>query len=97
MGYLARIAPEKGLFALCEAYVRFRQMPGVISGRLDVAGYLAPDQQNYLKDAERRLTNAGLGSEFHYRGAVDRAQKIGFLGRGPAKATPGRSTLPLSK
>ena len=31
VGYLARIAPEKGLLALCEAYVRFRQMPGVTS------------------------------------------------------------------
>ena len=29
VGYLARIAPEKGLSGLCEAYVRFRQMPGV--------------------------------------------------------------------
>ena len=79
VGYLARIAPEKGLFGLCEAYVRFRQMPGVTSGSLDVAGYLAPDQQNYLNDAERRLGNAGLGSEFQYRGALDRHQKIDFL------------------
>lgn len=79
IGYLARIAPEKGLFALCEAYVRFRQMPGVERARLEVAGYLAPDQQNYLKDAERRLTNAGLGGEFAYRGALDREQKIEFL------------------
>jgi glycosyltransferase involved in cell wall biosynthesis len=79
VGYLARVAPEKGLFALCEAYVRFRQMPGVASARLEVAGYLAPDQQHYLKDAERRLTNAGVGGEFSYRGALDREQKIEFL------------------
>ena len=79
VGYLARIAPEKGLAALCEAYVRFRQMPGVASARLEVAGYLAPDQQNYLKDAERRLTNAGFSGEFSYRGALDRAQKVDFL------------------
>ena len=79
VGYLARIAPEKGLFALCEAYVRFRQMPGVAAARLEVAGYLAPDQQNYLADAERRLTNAGLTAEFAYRGALDREQKIAFL------------------
>ncbi len=79
VGYLARIAPEKGLFALCEAYVRFRQMPGVTGARLDIAGYLAPEQQNYLKDAERRLTIAGFGGEFTYRGALDREQKIGFL------------------
>jgi glycosyltransferase involved in cell wall biosynthesis len=79
VGYLARIAPEKGLRALCEAYVRFRQMPGVDGARLQVAGYLAPDQQKYLSDAERQLTNAGLGAEFEYRGAIDRAQKIDFL------------------
>ena len=79
VGYLARIAPEKGLSGLCDAYVRFRQMPGVENARLEVAGYLAPDQQKYLKDAERRLTSAGFGGEFHYRGALDRAQKIEFL------------------
>ncbi len=79
IGYLARISPEKGLAALCDAYVRFRQMPGVTNARLDIAGYLAPDQQNYLKDAERTLTNAGLGGEFTYRGTLDRAQKIDFL------------------
>jgi glycosyltransferase involved in cell wall biosynthesis len=79
VGYLARIAPEKGLWGLCDAYVRFRQMPGVERARLEVAGYLAADQQTYLKDAERRLTSAGLVGEFHYRGALDRAQKIDFL------------------
>ncbi len=79
VGYLARVAPEKGLSALCEAYVRFRQMPGVGSARLEVAGYLAADQQGYLKNAERLLINAGFGDEFQYRGLLDRAQKIDFL------------------
>jgi glycosyltransferase involved in cell wall biosynthesis len=79
VGYLARIAPEKGLRRLCEAYVKFRQMPGVQTARLEVAGYLAPDQQNYLKDAEQQLVSAGFGGEFQYRGALDRAQKIEFL------------------
>src|SRR5918992_2901956 len=41
IGYLARIAPEKGLVELCDAYVRFRQMPGVEKSQLEVAGYLA--------------------------------------------------------
>jgi glycosyltransferase involved in cell wall biosynthesis len=79
IGYLARIAPEKGLRSLCEAYVAFRQMPGVDSARLHVAGYLAPDQQKYLQDAERQLALAGLGGEFQYRGALDRDRKIDFL------------------
>jgi glycosyltransferase involved in cell wall biosynthesis len=79
VGYLARVAPEKGLVGLCDAYVQFRQMPGVDRARLEVAGYLAPDQQHYLKDAERRLAGAGFGGEFQYRGALDRGQKIEFL------------------
>ncbi|HUP40762.1 MAG TPA: glycosyltransferase family 4 protein, partial [Vicinamibacterales bacterium] len=79
IGYLARVSPEKGLLGLCEAYVRFRQMPGVAAARLDAAGYLAPDQQRYLKDAERTVTNAGFGGEFTYRGTLDREQKTDFL------------------
>ena len=79
IGYLARVAPEKGLHALCDAYVRFRQRPGVGSARLEVAGYLAPSERGYLSEAERRLINAGLGGEFHYRGSLDRGQKIAFL------------------
>jgi glycosyltransferase involved in cell wall biosynthesis len=79
IGYLARIAPEKGLTALCEAYVLFRQMSGVDSARLEVAGYIAPDQQNYLKEAVQRVERGGFGAEFHYRGVLDREQKIGFL------------------
>ena len=79
VGYLARVAPEKGLLALCDAYVRFRQMPAVDNGRLEVAGYLAPDQKGYLNRARARLADAGLGDEFHYRGVLDRDQKVGFL------------------
>ena len=79
VGYLARVAPEKGLAGLCDAYVRFRKMPGVDSARLEVAGYLAPDQKRYLSDAQRKLTDAGFGAEFHYRGVLDREQKIEFL------------------
>jgi glycosyltransferase involved in cell wall biosynthesis len=79
IGYLARIAPEKGLLELCDAYIRFRKLAGVESARLEVAGYLAPNQQKYLKDAERRLAVAGFAGEFQYRGLLDRKQKIEFL------------------
>ena len=79
VGYLARIAPEKGLSGLCDGYVRFRKMAGVNGARLDVAGYLAPDQKRYLADAERTLASAGLGRDFRYHGTVDREQKVEFL------------------
>lgn len=77
VGYFARIAPEKGLHILVEAYKRLREE--IPDARLEVAGYLAPEHEKYLRDCERVLTDAGLGAEFRYRGVVDREHKISFL------------------
>jgi glycosyltransferase involved in cell wall biosynthesis len=78
IGFFARIAPEKGLHVLVEAYKRLRdkEMHGA---RLEVAGYLAPEHKNYLLDCERRLKAYGLAHEYSYRGVLDRDQKIEFL------------------
>jgi glycosyltransferase involved in cell wall biosynthesis len=88
VGYFARVAPEKGLHLLAEAYVRFRRrVSGAGAGagaagkavRLDVAGYMAPAHEPYLAGARAVLERAGLGDEFSYRGEVDRAGKGAFL------------------
>jgi glycosyltransferase involved in cell wall biosynthesis len=47
--------------------------------RLEAAGYMAADDKTYLDQIRSRLNDAGLGSEFHYRGVVDREHKINFL------------------
>lgn len=77
VGYFARIAPEKGLHNLVEAYKQMRKV--VPEARLEVAGYIAPEFQNYLRDCRHALETVGLGAEFHYRGALDRDQKIQYL------------------
>src|SRR6185312_3528461 len=46
---------------------------------LVVAGYLAPEHQQYLDDITRKMREWGLSDEFEYRGELDRAQKIAFL------------------
>jgi glycosyltransferase involved in cell wall biosynthesis len=79
IGYFARIAPEKGLHALAEAYVRLRRRPGSEGIRLIAAGYLPPEHQPYLDGVRSTLRAAGLQQEFDYRGEVDRARKISFL------------------
>ena len=79
IGYLARVAPEKGLHELCEAYRLLRATPGVGRSRLVAAGYLPPEHQGYLDGIRRKLREWGLEGEFEYRGEVDRAQKIDFL------------------
>ena len=78
-GYFARIAPEKGLHLLAEAYIRFRRRIGAGPAALDVAGYMAPSHQRYLDDARQSLERAGFGHEFIYRGTIDRAAKLAFL------------------
>jgi glycosyltransferase involved in cell wall biosynthesis len=79
VGYLARLAPEKGLHRLVEAYVELRRRTSGSAIRLEVAGYLPPEHAAYLNDARRVLEQAGLGNEFTYHGALDRDAKLAFL------------------
>ena len=79
VGYFARVAPEKGLHVLAEAYKLLRESGRVQSARLEAAGYLGAEHGEYLNQIERRMKEWGLGAEFNYRGALDRAQKIEFL------------------
>ena len=79
IGYLARVAPEKGLHALADAYRRLRARPGLGPSRLVVAGYLAAEHQAYLDGIVADLRTWGLADQFEYRGEVNRAQKIEFL------------------
>jgi glycosyltransferase involved in cell wall biosynthesis len=79
VGYFARVAPEKGLQVLCDAYCRLRAKHPSGAARLVAAGYLAPEHRGYLEGVTRLLRDAGLEHEFEYRGEVDRPQKIAFL------------------
>jgi glycosyltransferase involved in cell wall biosynthesis len=79
IGFFARVAPEKGLHVLAEAYVHLRARRGMPATRLLAGGYLLAEHQDYLKGIERRLREAGLAGEFRYAGAPDRAGKIALL------------------
>jgi glycosyltransferase involved in cell wall biosynthesis len=80
VGYFARIAPEKGLLELAEAYRVARHEKGLpVAGGLYAAGYLAAEHKDYLALVEERMRDWGLGEEFHYSGTLDREHKIGFL------------------
>lgn len=79
IGYFARLAPEKGLHLLAEAYVELRRGRGQDALRLEAAGYLGPDQREYVRGVEGRLRDAGLGDEFRCHGTLDRRAKAAFL------------------
>jgi glycosyltransferase involved in cell wall biosynthesis len=89
VGYFARIAPEKGLRELAEAYRLMRHEMGLPAARLEAAGYLGAEHRDYLATVERSMKDWGLGDEFRYHGAVDRDQKIAFLRSVDVLSVPG--------
>ena len=79
VGFLGRVAPEKGLHVLAEAYSLLRKTGDLHEGRFEVAGYMAADCKPYLEEIQKHLKDAGLDHEFRYHGVIDRAEKISFL------------------
>jgi glycosyltransferase involved in cell wall biosynthesis len=79
VGYFARIAPEKGLLGLAEAYPIFRRKTGNAPVRLEAAGYMSRDHEPYLEAVRRSLAKTGFANDFTYHGAVDRDGKLAFL------------------
>jgi glycosyltransferase involved in cell wall biosynthesis len=79
VGYLARVAPEKGLHVLCEAYRLLRSLGALPPSRLATAGYLAPEHESYFSGIRSRMISWGLSDQFHYHGELDRAGKLDFL------------------
>jgi glycosyltransferase involved in cell wall biosynthesis len=79
IGYFARVAPEKGLHLLAQAFIRLHQRVGNAPLRLEAAGYLAPAHEAYLSEVRRLLSDANLLDAFAYRGVVDRDGKIAFM------------------
>ena len=79
IGFFARIAPEKGLHNLAEAYRLLRTTRGLPPSRLVAGGYLPPEHKPYLAAIAESLRAAGLGDEFVYRGSVERAKKVRFF------------------
>ena len=79
VGYFARVAPEKSLHLLAEAYRVMRRERGIGPARLEAAGYLAPEHRPYFERIERQMRDWGLADEFTYRGTLDRAAKVAFF------------------
>jgi glycosyltransferase involved in cell wall biosynthesis len=81
IGYLARVAPEKGLHLLVEAVhiLRSRRKPGDPRCRLRAAGWLGEEARQYLDTVQAVSQAKGLGEDFEYLGTIDRERKMQFL------------------
>jgi glycosyltransferase involved in cell wall biosynthesis len=88
VGYFARVAPEKGLHVLADAYRLLRERTKGQAARLEAAGYLGPEHRGYLAAIEAQMREWGLAGEFTYRGAPERSEKIAFLRRADVFSVP---------
>ncbi|HEY2148767.1 MAG TPA: glycosyltransferase family 4 protein, partial [Pirellulales bacterium] len=79
IGYFARIAVEKGLHILVEAFCRLAERTDLPPLVLKAAGYMSSADRAYFDQVVRRIESAGLADRFEYVGELDRAGKIKFL------------------
>ena len=78
IGYLARIAPEKGFHLLVDAFLELRRR-GRTDVRLLAAGWLGNHRRSYFDEQQSKIREAGAETHFSYWGAISREQKLEFL------------------
>ncbi|MBP85126.1 MAG: hexosyltransferase [Planctomycetaceae bacterium] len=79
IGYLARLAPEKGLHVLVDAFIELKRRDTMQNVRLEIAGWLGENNRKYAEGEFDKLREAGLEDAFDYAGSIDRHAKIEFL------------------
>ena len=77
---MAKLAPQKGLHHLVEAFVELKKLPRNENVKLKIAGWLGPENHEYADAQFKRLDDAGLQDDYEYLGVVDRDQKLQMLG-----------------
>jgi glycosyltransferase involved in cell wall biosynthesis len=79
IGYLARMAEEKGLVRLVEAFIRIAKQPGLEHVELAMAGWMGPQHEESWQQLRSNLERAGLNDRWSYSGSVERSSKLSFL------------------
>ncbi len=79
IGFLARIAPEKGVHLLTDAFARLARAAEFEDVRLKIGGYLGRDGYRYAALLRRQLAAAGLSRRVEVLGTLDRSQKLEFF------------------
>ncbi|MDB4423403.1 glycosyltransferase family 4 protein [Rhodopirellula sp.] len=79
LGYMARIAPEKGFHHLVDSFIRLASKADHADLTLHASGWLGKSNQAYFQDQQHKLETAGLTDRFTYHGSPDLTQKVSFL------------------
>jgi glycosyltransferase involved in cell wall biosynthesis len=79
VGFLARMAPFKGLGALVEAFIQLKRTGRVAGLRLRVAGSRTAADEPYVDVLRKRLAEAGVLGDAEFLPNIDREAKLAFL------------------
>ncbi len=79
LGYFARIAPEKGLHFLVDAFIELASKPEHQDLTLHAGGWLGAANQDYFQTLKDRLASAGLAQRFTYHESPDLEGKVNLV------------------
>ena len=79
IGYLARLAPEKGLHHLVDGFIQLKQRPGCQHAKLLIAGWQSDQWNDYTAAQWDKLAAAGLQNDWQNVGSPDQRAKIELL------------------
>ncbi len=79
IGYMARLAPEKGLQHLVDAFIILKRKSGFEDAKLRIAGWLGPENKVFASELWQKLDEAGLQEHYEYLGSIERSEKLKFL------------------
>ena len=79
VGYFGRIAPEKGVHLLCEAFRRLREQGECGAMSMQIAGYVGPEHRSYLEKLKQQVRAWGLETDVTFQGTLDKSLKADFL------------------
>ncbi|MCG8650351.1 MAG: glycosyltransferase family 4 protein, partial [Pirellulales bacterium] len=79
LGYLARIAPEKGFHRVVDTFLELASRSDHGDLSLHAAGWLGESNQSYFDTQLEKIAAAKLSDRFTYHGSPDLSQKVQFL------------------
>jgi glycosyltransferase involved in cell wall biosynthesis len=79
VGFFARIAPEKGLHNLVDAFIDYRRRPNAVPATLRISGWLGEKNRPYLDEQFHKLEAASLRADTEYVDSPTLSDKVNFL------------------
>jgi len=79
LGYFARMAPEKGLHLLIDAFIELASRPENAELHLKMAGWMGPQHAEFWNEQQQKLARAHLDGRWSYLGSLERREKLDFF------------------